>query len=66
MENVNELLGKTKKGSELPNEMMENDIALTKPIDIMNKLNKSFVEKGPNLAAKIRNSRKKRERLSWV
>ena len=55
---ANEILGKKKKKNEIPTEMIDNDIVLKKPVDIVNKLNHSFVSKGPMLASKIRPSNK--------
>ena len=53
---ANEILGKTKKENEMPSEIIDNDIILKKPRDIVNKLNRSFVSKGPTLASKVRPS----------
>ena len=55
---INEFLGKTKSDNVLPKEMMDNDIVLKKPLEVINKLNRSFVEKGPNLASDIPRSNK--------
>ena len=55
---INSKLGKQRPKTGLPKEMVDNDIVLTKPVDIANKLNHSFATKGPKLAQKLPRSNK--------
>ena len=55
---LNELLNKPRRTTELPKEFIENNSpnSITDPTEIANKFNNYFVNLGPKLANKIRNS----------